>query len=83
MNQKATDGLKAALENPYLWRNVLAIVGMASLLLPWTKLDGAASAMSGADMIAYLFTGAERWEMLRTRLWARWPSGSSRCSRWR
>lgn len=66
MNGKVKENLAAAVENPYLWRNVLAIIGMASLLLPWAKLDGAASALSGADMIAYLFSGAERWEMLRT-----------------
>ena len=64
MKENVKDVLYAAIENPYLWRNVLAIIGMASLLLPWVKLDGASSAMSGADIIAYLFTGAERWEML-------------------
>ena len=64
MKENVKDVLYAAIENPYLWRNVLAIIGMASLLLPWVKLDGAASAMSGAEIIAYLFTGAERWEML-------------------
>ena len=64
MKENVKDVLYAAIENPYLWRNVLAIIGMASLLLPWVKLDGAASAMTGAEIIAYLFTGAERWEML-------------------
>ena len=66
MKEKVKDVLYAAIEKPYLWRNVLAIIGMASLLLPWVKLDGASSAMSGADIIAYLFTGAERWEMLKS-----------------
>ena len=66
MKENVKDVLYAAIENPYLWRNVLAIIGMASLLLPWVKLDGASSAMSGADIIAYLFTGAERWEMLKS-----------------
>ena len=66
MKEKAKDVLYAAIEKPYLWRNVLAIIGMANLLLPWVKLDGASSAMSGADIIAYLLTGAERWEMLKS-----------------
>ncbi len=66
MKENVKDVLYAAIENPYLWRNVLAIISMASFLLPWVKLDGASSAMSGADIIAYLFTGAERWEMLKS-----------------
>lgn len=55
-----------ALRNVYLWRNLLAIVAIASMMLPWVYLDGAESSLSGAELIAYTFaTGSERLDMLR------------------
>ena len=58
--------LQAAWRNVYLWRNLLAIAGIASMMLPWVYLDGAESSLSGAELIAYTFaTGSERWEMLK------------------
>ena len=52
-------------ENLYLWRNVLAIIGILSLMLPWVKLDGASGSITGSGLIAYLLTGTERMDMLR------------------
>ena len=52
-------------ENLYLWRNVLAIIGILSLMLPWVKLDGASGSITGSGLIAYLLTGTERLDMLR------------------
>lgn len=64
--QRIRDTLQAAWRNVYLWRNLLAIAGIASMTLPWVYLDGAKSSLSGAELIAYTFaTGAERWEMLK------------------
>ena len=58
--------LRSFFRNTYLWRNLLAIVAIASLMLPWVYLDGAESSLSGAELIAYTFaTGTERWDMLR------------------
>ena len=60
------DALKAALRNVYLWRNLFAVVGIASMSLPWVYLDGFESSLSGAELIAYTFvTGDERWYILR------------------
>lgn len=64
--QRIRDTLRAAWRNAYLWRNLLAIAGIASMMLPWVYLDGAESSLSGAELIAYTFaTGTERWEMLK------------------
>ncbi len=64
--QKIRDTLQAAWRNAYLWRNLLAIAAIASMMLPWVYLDGAESSLSGAELIAYTFaTGTERWEMLK------------------
>ena len=64
--QKIRDMLQAAWRDVYLWRNLLAIAGIASVMLPWVYLDGAESSLSGAELIAYTFaTGTERWEMLK------------------
>ena len=52
-------------ENLYLWRNVLAIIGILSLMLPWVKLDGASGSITGSGLIAYLLTGTERLDMIR------------------
>ena len=64
--QRIRDTLQAAWRNVYLWRNLLAIAAIASMMLPWVYLDGAESSLSGAELIAYTFaTGSERWEMLK------------------
>ena len=53
--------LKEALRSPYLWRNLLAIGGISSMMLPWVYLDGSDSSLSGSELIAYTFaTGDER-----------------------
>ena len=58
--------LKDALRSAYLWRNLLAVAGIASLMLPWVYLDGSDSSLSGSELIAYTFvTGDERWAMLK------------------
>ena len=65
--QRISDSLRSFFRNTYLWRNLLAIVAIASMMLPWVHLDGAESSLSGAELIAYTFaTGTERWDMLRT-----------------
>ena len=65
-SQRIPDALRAFFRNTYLWRNLLAIVAIASMMLPWVYLDGAESSLSGAELIAYfLATGTERWEMTK------------------
>ena len=55
-----------ALRSVYLWRNLVAVGGIASLMLPWVYLDGSDSSLSGSELIAYTFvTGDERWEMIK------------------
>ena len=64
--QRIRDTFQTAWRNAYLWRNLLAIAAVASMMLPWVYLDGAESSLSGAELIAYTFaTGSERWEMLK------------------
>ncbi len=64
--QQLSDLLRGFIRNSYLWRNLLAIVAIASMMLPWVYLDGAESSLSGAELIAYwLATGSERTDMLR------------------
>ena len=64
--QRISDALRSFFRNTYLWRNLLAIVAIASMMLPWVYLDGAESSLSGAELIAYfLATGTERWEMTK------------------
>ncbi len=64
--QKISDALQDFLRNTYLWRNLLAIIGIASMMLPWVYLDGDDSSLSGAELISYtLATGSERWEMIQ------------------
>ena len=64
--QRIQGALRDALHNGYLWRNLIALAGMASMTLPWVYLDGAESSLSGAELIAYTFvTGSERWNMLK------------------
>ena len=65
MKEKLKSELMSMAENLYLWRNVLAIIGITSLMLPWAKLDGASGSVSGSDLIAYLLTGSERLDMIR------------------
>ena len=58
--------LRDFFRNTYLWRNLLAIAAIASMMLPWVYLDGAESSLSGAELIGYTFaTGSERLDMLR------------------
>ena len=64
--QRMSATLQAALRNLYLWRNLIALAGMASMMLPWVYLDGAESSLRGAELVAYTFvTGSERWKMLQ------------------
>ena len=64
--QRIPDLLRSFVRNTYLWRNLLAIVAIASMMLPWVYLDGLESSLSGAELIAYTFaTGTERWEMVK------------------
>lgn len=64
--QRISDALRSFFRNTYLWRNLLAVVAIASMMLPWVYLDGAESSLSGAELIAYfLATGTERWEMTK------------------
>ncbi len=63
--QSISDMLREFFRNSYLWRNLLAIAAIASMMLPWVYLDGAESSLSGAELIAYTFaTGSERLDML-------------------
>ena len=48
-----------------VWRNLIAILAILSMLLPWVYLDGSKSPLSGADLIAYTFVGPERGAMAR------------------
>ncbi len=58
--------LQNAIRSVYLWRNLIAVAGIASMMLPWVYLDGAESSLSGAELIAYTFaTSDERWDMTR------------------
>ena len=58
--------VKEAARNAYLWRNLAAVAGIASVMLPWVYLDGSPSSLSGSELIAYTFvTGDERWGMLQ------------------
>ena len=64
--QQLSDLLRYFFRNDYLWRNLLAIVAIASMMLPWVYLDGADSSLSGGELIAYwLATGSERTDMFR------------------
>lgn len=71
--QRIRELWQAASRHAYLWRNLIAVAGIASMMLPWTYLDGAVSSHSGAELIAYTFaTGAERTDMLE-----RSPTGAA------
>ena len=63
---KIGEAIKEAAGNAYLWRNVIAVAGIASVMLPWVYLDGSQSSLSGSELISYTFvTGDERWDMLK------------------
>ena len=63
--QTISDVLRDFFHNTYLWRSLLAVIAIASMMLPWVYLDGAESSLSGSELIAYTFaTGDERWDML-------------------
>lgn len=49
-------------------RTAFTLIALAGMLLPWVTLDGSGSSMSGADLIAYSFTGNERAAMIRITL---------------
>lgn len=48
----------------HTWRCIIAAAAIASMMLPWTYLDGARGPLTGADLIAYTFTGSERLAMV-------------------
>ena len=41
-------------------RSAAGALALAGMLLPWVRLDGYTKSMSGADLIAYAFTGTDR-----------------------
>ena len=58
--------LKGALRNIYSWRNLIAVAGIARMMLPWVYLDGSDSSLGGSELIAYTFaTGDERWAVVK------------------
>ena len=54
----------AAIENPLLWRGILAIVAVLTFFLPWVTLDGDSASTHGASLIANMFHGSARGQML-------------------
>ena len=59
------DYAKGYARDLYLWRNLLSILAIVSIILPWAHLDGQQSSHSGTELIAHLFAGNERIQMLR------------------
>ena len=51
------------LHDVHAWRCVIAVAAIATMMLPWTYLDGARHPLTGAELIAYTFTGSERGAM--------------------
>ena len=47
-----------------LLRGLAGLLALAGMLLPWIQLDGAASAMNAAELLAYSFTNPERGAMI-------------------
>ena len=66
MNGKLKEELRTALQNKHYWKIAVALLAIASMMMPWIVMDGASSKMSGGDLIAYLIHGNEKWEMLKT-----------------
>ena len=62
-----TDTLKDTairlLHDVHAWRCVIAVAAIATMMLPWAYLDGARHPLTGAELIAYTFTGSERGAM--------------------
>ena len=56
--------LAAAIETPLLWRGILAIVAVLTFFLPWVTLDGDSASSHGASLIANMFHGSARGQML-------------------
>ena len=52
-------------QEDHTWRCIIAVTAIAAMMLPWVYLDGARSPLTGADLIAYTFTGPERGAMVR------------------
>ena len=63
--ERFQDLLDQLLSDTSIWRNLIAIVAILSMLLPWVYLDGSQSPLSGSDLIAYTFVGPERGAMVR------------------
>lgn len=57
--------LDQAINDSSVWRNIIAVVSIATMLLPWVYPDGSQSPLTGADLIAYTFSGPERGAMVR------------------
>ena len=49
-------------------RTLAALAALISMFLPWVWLDGDNSALNGAELLAYAFTGPERGAMIRTSI---------------
>ena len=62
-----TDSLKQTaitlLHDVHTWRCIIAVAAIVTMMLPWTYLDGSRHPLTGADLIAYTFTGSERGAM--------------------
>ena len=52
--------------NETMSRTLIALGAILSMFLPWAILDGAGSSMSGAELLAYAFTGPERGTIFAT-----------------
>ena len=46
-------------------RSIIALAALISILMPWAMLDGYSETMSGAELLAFAFTSAERGAMFR------------------
>ena len=49
-------------------RSAVGALALAGMLLPWVRLDGYTNSMSGADLIAYAFTGTDRGAIFDTSI---------------
>ena len=49
-------------------RSAVGALALAGMLLPWVRLDGYTKSMSGADLIAYAFTGTDRGAIFDTSI---------------
>ena len=65
LKERLQEALDQILNDIGIWRDLIAVVSIVTMLLPWVYLDGSSSPMTGADLIAYTFTGPERGAMIR------------------